>query len=100
MPITGLKSSYAADFYYKRSEIYLVDNILDKVFKVNTDGTGFEAIIETGLDNPQGIALDWTANNLYIVDSGRDIIEVRNSILKNYFNAIFHSTIHSFIQYI
>ncbi len=76
VPITGLKSSYAADFFYEDREIFVVDSILDKVFRTKTDGSEFKAIIETGLDNAQGIAVDWAAKNLFIADAGRNLIEV------------------------
>ncbi|XP_065051806.1 prolow-density lipoprotein receptor-related protein 1-like isoform X1 [Rhopilema esculentum] len=76
VPIKGMKSSWAADFCYETKEIFLVDSALEVLFSVKTDGTEFKAIIDTGLENPQGLAVDWIAKNLYIVDAGRDLIEV------------------------
>lgn len=76
VPIKGLKSSYAADFYYEGKDVFIVDSALEKLFRVKTDGTGFTTLISTGLENPQGLALDWIAKNLYIVDARRELIEV------------------------
>ena len=76
VPITGLKSSYAADFFYNTSEIFFVDSALERLSKIKTDGTGYRTIVNTGLVDPQGLAIDWIAQNIYIVDSSRDLIEV------------------------
>lgn len=38
--------------------------------------TGEEVIIRTGVDHPDGIAVDWIARNLYWTDTGTDRIEV------------------------
>ena len=37
---------------------------------------GEEAVVRTGLDHPDGIAVDWVARNLYWTDTGMDRIEV------------------------
>ena len=76
VPIKGLQAPYAADFYYAEKYIFLADSGLEKLFRVHIDGTNFKAIIDSGLEIPKGLAVDWMAKNLYIVDSGRGLIEV------------------------
>ena len=76
-PILGLKSTYAIDFMYKTGTIYLVDDIEDAIFKVHKDGNKLEKIISTGLERPQGIAVDWVSENLYWSDAGTNLIEVK-----------------------
>ena len=88
VPIKGMKSSWAADFCYETKEIFLVDSALEKLFSVKTDGTEFKTLIDTGLENPQGLAVDWIAKNLYIVDAGRDLIEVRTLVIFTYLQAM------------
>ena len=38
--------------------------------------TGEETIVSTEVDNPDGIAVDWVARNVYWTDTGTDRIEV------------------------
>eukprot|EP00794_Sanderia_malayensis_P017393 gene17393-19134_t len=76
VPITGLTLSYAIDYYYKDREIFIIDNGRDHLIKSKTDGSGLEVIIDSGLENPQGVAVDWAAKNVFIADAGRDLIEV------------------------
>ncbi len=38
--------------------------------------TGEETIVSTEVDNPDGLAIDWIARNLYWTDTGTDRIEV------------------------
>lgn len=78
IPIIGLKSSYAIDFYNKTGEIFIADDGKNAIYKVKQDGGGkLEPIITTGLDKPQGIAVDWVAENLYWTDDGTNLIEVK-----------------------
>ena len=37
---------------------------------------GEETIVSTEVDNPDGIAVDWVARNVYWTDTGTDRIEV------------------------
>ncbi|XP_047139272.1 low-density lipoprotein receptor-related protein 1 isoform X1 [Hydra vulgaris] len=75
-PILGLKSSYAIDFLYKTGTIYIADDMERAIFKVQKDGNKLEKIITTGLERPQGIAVDWIAENIYWSDAGSNLIEV------------------------
>lgn len=40
------------------------------------DGTGQEVIVSAEVFNPDGVAVDWVARNLYWTDTGPDRIEV------------------------
>jgi len=76
VPIKGLKASIAADFFYEDKHIYILDSASEKLFLVKTDGTGFQTVLDSGLESPQGMAVDWMAKNLYIINAGRGLIEV------------------------
>ena len=76
VPIKGLKASIVADFFYEDKHIYILDNASEKLFRVKTDGTGFQIVLDSGLESPQGMAVDWMAKNIYIINAGRGLIEV------------------------
>lgn len=40
------------------------------------NGSALEHIVQYGLDFPEGMAVDWVANNIYWVDTGTKRIEV------------------------
>lgn len=40
------------------------------------NGSGVEAVIEFGLDYPEGMAVDWMGRNIYWADTGTNRIEV------------------------
>eukprot|EP00058_Branchiostoma_floridae_P007928 XP_002593416.1 hypothetical protein BRAFLDRAFT_70804 [Branchiostoma floridae] len=40
------------------------------------NGSNAEKIVQSGLDSPQSIAVDWVSHNLYWADTGTDRIEV------------------------
>ena len=67
---------FAADFLYADSAIYFTDDAKDVIGRINTDGSGMEYVITTGLNRPHGIAVDWVGRNLYWTDMGTKLIEV------------------------
>ena len=76
VPILGLKSSYAVDYHFLTGTIYIVDDNKDTLYRVKQDGSQLEPVITTGLSRPQGIAVDWVAENLYWTDAETHLIEV------------------------
>lgn len=77
VPILGLKSSYAIDYHYASGAIYVTDDSKDTIYRVQQDGSQLVPIITSGLERPQGIAVDWVAENLYWTDADTNSIEVR-----------------------
>jgi hypothetical protein len=51
-------------------KMYWTDLGIDKIQRVNLDGTGLEDLITTGLIAPRGIALDVAGGKMYWMDSG------------------------------
>ena len=62
---TGAPSA-SADFVGK---VYWTDDGTDKISRANLDGSGVEDLL-TGLDSPQGIALDTDGGKMYWVETG------------------------------
>ena len=50
------------------------------IYRVQQDGSQLVPVITTGLERPQGIAVDWVAGNLYWTDAGTKSIEVCEKI--------------------
>ena len=81
VPILGLKSSYAIDFFFDNGTIFIVDDNKDAIFRVKQDGSQLEPIVTTALYRPQGIAVDWISQNLYWTDAGTHLIEVNKHLI-------------------
>ncbi|KAK3595925.1 hypothetical protein CHS0354_032433 [Potamilus streckersoni] len=56
---------------------YWSDVFKGRVSRANLDGSDKEVVVQD-LQSPEGIAIDWLSRNIYITDSGLDIIEVTN----------------------
>lgn len=76
VPIVGLRSSYAIDYDFETNTIFTVDDSLDAIYKVKQDGSQLIPIINTTLQGPQGLAVDWVSKNMYWTDSSTRLIEV------------------------
>lgn len=79
--ISGLKNSIALDFYHSGSGdiIFWTDVMDDKIYRgfiVHGTLTNIEVVIQTGLANAEGLAVDWIGQNIYWVESNLDQIEV------------------------
>ncbi|XP_043929607.1 low-density lipoprotein receptor-related protein 1B, partial [Protopterus annectens] len=78
--VPGLRNTIALDFHFNQSLLYWTDVVEDKIYrgKLSEAGgvMGNEIIIQHGLATPEGLAVDWIANNIYWIDSNLDQIEV------------------------
>uniref|UniRef100_A0A8D0H854 LDL receptor related protein 1 n=1 Tax=Sphenodon punctatus TaxID=8508 RepID=A0A8D0H854_SPHPU len=74
----GLNNAVALDFDYREQMIYWTDVTTQgsMIRRMHINGTNVQVLHRTGLSNPDGLAVDWVAGNLYWCDKGRDTIEV------------------------
>ncbi len=58
--------------------LYWTDAETDRIRRSHLDGTGVEDVVDSGLVNPRGLAVDETAAKLYWTDYGSDRIQRSN----------------------
>lgn len=91
LPIDGIHGAVVVDYHFNRSYLFYADVNVDAIKRVNMlNYTDTKTIVSSGLNTPNGIAVDWMADNLYWSDSALKIIEVarldgscRKTILKD-----------------
>lgn len=77
LPIPGVHGVVVLDYHYRRNWLYIADVNLDIIRRVNLKNlTESKVIINTKLATPNGISVDWIADNIYWSDSDHRIIEV------------------------
>ncbi|XP_029548487.1 low-density lipoprotein receptor-related protein 1 [Salmo trutta] len=78
--VPGLRNTIALDFHLAENALYWTDVVEDKIYrgKMSENGalTSFDVVIQYGLATPEGLAVDWIAENIYWVESNLDQIEV------------------------
>ncbi|XP_048838951.1 low-density lipoprotein receptor-related protein 1 isoform X2 [Brienomyrus brachyistius] len=78
--VPKLSNTIALDFHFSHSTLYWTDVLEDKIYrsKLSDNGgiTDIEVVIQYGLATPEGLAIDWIADNIYWVESNLDQIEV------------------------
>ncbi|XP_072034880.1 low-density lipoprotein receptor-related protein 2-like isoform X2 [Amphiura filiformis] len=76
----GFNNIVALEFDYKENKIYFCDNTnrLEKVMRMNLDGSNVETVYDNHDDIPniQGLGIDWVGRKMYWTDSDKDMIEV------------------------
>ncbi|KAG7278877.1 hypothetical protein CRUP_036391 [Coryphaenoides rupestris] len=74
----GLNNAVALDFHYQEQMIYWTDVTTQgsMIRRMHINGSDVQVLHRTSLSNPDGLAVDWVAGNLYWCDKGRDTIEV------------------------
>ncbi|CAH1786568.1 unnamed protein product [Owenia fusiformis] len=76
--LQGLENAIALDFHLEKGLMFWTDVTLDKIKRAYINGTGVMEIINTGLESPGGIAVDWVQDKIFWTDSGTSRIEVSN----------------------
>lgn len=80
LPIDGVHGSVVLDYHYNKSLIFYADVHVDTIKVVDMKQlTNTTTIVETGLNTPNGIAVDWLANNLYWSDTAAKVSNSQNS---------------------
>ncbi|XP_060782751.1 low-density lipoprotein receptor-related protein 5 [Neoarius graeffei] len=76
IPLSGIKEASALDFDVAENRIFWTDVSTKTISRAFMNGSGVEAVIEFGLDYPEGMAVDWMGRNIYWADTGTNRIEV------------------------
>lgn len=77
LPIEGVHGAVVLDFHFQRSILFYADVNIDAIRSIDMlNYTNARTIVSTGLSTPNGLAVDWIANNIYWSDSGVKVIEV------------------------
>ncbi|KAG5877087.1 hypothetical protein JTB14_015462 [Gonioctena quinquepunctata] len=76
LPLGDVKYSIAVDFDPIENFIYWSDDEVKKIQKAKLDGSDQQDVIQTEIQDPDGIALDWISRNIYWTDAGSNRIEL------------------------
>lgn len=77
LPLEYIQNAIAVDFHWKNQLIYYTDIDLDVIVSVNMHNfTDYKIIHGKNLTTPDGLAIDWIANNMYWTDIGSQVLEV------------------------
>ncbi|XP_062539561.1 low-density lipoprotein receptor-related protein 4 [Armigeres subalbatus] len=77
LPIEGVHGVVALDYHFDRMYIFYADVNVDAIRRVSiNDFSSTKVIVSSGLSTPNGIAVDWLADNLYWTDAALKKIEV------------------------
>ncbi|XP_055949393.1 low-density lipoprotein receptor-related protein 6-like [Argiope bruennichi] len=76
IPIQGVQEVTALDYDISDDRIYWTDVSTKTISRAYINGSSVESVIMFGLNYPEGMAVDWIAQNLYWADLGLNRIEV------------------------
>lgn len=77
LPIDGVHGAVVLDYHYENNMIFYADVNVDAIKSVNIENPSeTRTIVSSGLHTPNGIAIDWIANNVFWTDTGSKVIEV------------------------
>ncbi|RUS74219.1 hypothetical protein EGW08_018025 [Elysia chlorotica] len=76
IPIKNIIHAIALDYDSVTGYIYWTDDEVRTIQRSYINGSGQEIVTNTEVSRPEGIAVDWIAQNLYWTDTGTDRIEV------------------------
>lgn len=77
LPIDSIYGAVVVDYHYEQNYLFYADVNADAIKRINMKNyNDVKTIVSTGLNTPNGIAVDWIADNLYWSDSALKLIEV------------------------
>ncbi|XP_055684209.1 low-density lipoprotein receptor-related protein 4 [Lutzomyia longipalpis] len=76
LPIEGVHGGVALDYHFNESRLFYADVNIDVIKSVNLENPSETRTIITGLNIPNGLAVDWIANNIFWTDTGLKVLEV------------------------
>uniref|UniRef100_A0A8P4KAA0 EGF-like domain-containing protein n=1 Tax=Dicentrarchus labrax TaxID=13489 RepID=A0A8P4KAA0_DICLA len=79
IPLADVRNAVALDWDAKDGYIYWTDVTTDSINRALWNGSKQEVVVDTSLESPAGLAIDWVTSKLYWTDAGTDRIEVSNA---------------------
>ncbi|XP_049321599.1 low-density lipoprotein receptor-related protein 4 isoform X2 [Astyanax mexicanus] len=79
VPLADVRNAVALDWDSKDGHIYWTDVTTDSISRALWNGSKQEVVVDTSLESPAGLAVDWVTHKLYWTDAGTDRIEVSNA---------------------
>lgn len=77
LPIDGVHGAVVVDFHHKKNLLFYADVNADAIKRVNMKNfNDIKTIVSSSLNTPNGLAVDWIADNIYWSDSALKMIEV------------------------
>lgn len=77
LPIRNVYNAIGIDFHWEKQLIFYSDHEKNKIVSVSMKNVSEKAdIVTANISAPNGIAVDWIANNLYWTDTNNKLIEV------------------------
>lgn len=74
LPINGVYGAVVLDYHYNQSKIFFADVNIDVIKSVDmSNASNSVTIVSTGLLTPNGLAVDWIANNIFWSDTGAKV---------------------------
>ncbi|XP_074041420.1 LDL receptor related protein 4 isoform X2 [Leptinotarsa decemlineata] len=74
--LKGLHNAISLDYHYEKDYIFWSDVSIDVIRRAYINGSDITDIINSGLEAPGGVAIDWIHNLIFWTDSGTRRIEV------------------------
>uniref|UniRef100_A0A1I8N054 EGF-like domain-containing protein n=3 Tax=Musca domestica TaxID=7370 RepID=A0A1I8N054_MUSDO len=76
LPIHGVHGAVVLDYHYSKNLMFVADVNLDVIRRINLRDLSDSKVVVNELMTPNGLAVDWIADNLYWSDSDYKFIEV------------------------
>ncbi|RXG71249.1 Low-density lipoprotein receptor-related protein 4 [Armadillidium vulgare] len=75
--VPGTGHPVSVDVHYKRQQLFYSDSDFDSIRVISLENTTYPETVPThAFSAPDGIAVDWVADNLYWTDAANKVIEV------------------------
>lgn len=69
IPIPGIVEANVVDFHINQSKVFWTDLDTHKISRAFINGSQSEVIVDVGVTYPDGLVVDWVADNIYWTDS-------------------------------
>ncbi|XP_041973520.1 low-density lipoprotein receptor-related protein 4 isoform X2 [Aricia agestis] len=77
LPLKNIQNSIAVDYHWERKLIFFTDVNNNEIRSINMENmTETKVIMNHRLDTPNGLGVDWIANNIYWTDNEFKVVEV------------------------
>ncbi|CAB3364278.1 Hypothetical predicted protein [Cloeon dipterum] len=58
------------DFFAKNRQIYWADTQVNEIKRTNLSGSNIDIVLDTAIESPGGLAIDWISGNMFIASTG------------------------------